>query len=344
MTERFAYDKFRNRLSLMAAVLVAVIVTVLSVMFSHQLMSYSAFKNCVIAVLAIVTFLCTFFAIYQQRKSDYYGRYWLAFAIVLGMSNGFLVGLVFRTLLFFGNDFSGLIGPGWAIFILSSLLAAITSYISVSIVYRLSQNNFLLYIAVTYTIGVGTATVNTRIYDWWYSSICALGMPSKANSDIYNSILTIIGILMALFVVYMIPQFNALVRKNLISRSKVITISIIYVLEIIGIMAVGIFPFGYNHFIAQTHVFFGAFVFYNMGVLMLLSAWLFSSFPKKFLNTNYILLAAGSAVYLVSYLLCFIIKVKWLRFPLAEFITAAIIIAWFMLVLSNIKRLSGTKE
>lgn len=333
MIERFSYYMLRGRFVILVGLLLAVVSVVLSMTVARD-----SLRSLLIDIWFIVAFLCTFISIYWQRKSKIYGRLWPFFAIVLGISNGFLVGLAVRTLFLITNSFNGsvtLAAP-----VITALIGGAFLYLFVRAVDKINQSRFLSYIAATYVVGVVFATINTRVFSWWFSSICTLGMPWRQNSDIYNSTLIVVGLLMALFVAYVIPQFKALLRKKIISLPKIITISSIYSLEIIGIMSVGMFPYGVNDFVSGAHIFFGAFVFYDMGALMLLSVWLFSGFPKRFQIVNYLLLIAGILLYSVSFVLCFNLKVKWLAFPFAEFVTAAIIIAWFLMVLGNIKRLS----
>ena len=38
---------------------------------------------------------------------------------------------------------------------------------------------------------------------------------------------------------------------------KIISLLIIFIIELISIMLVGLFPFGINHFVENVHVFFG---------------------------------------------------------------------------------------
>lgn len=342
--KEFDYREFCGHLVLSVCLSTVILSTVLFLIFKYFHLEYNLYKNSIIYMWFAIAFLCTFIVIYHQRRLNNYGRYWLVFAITLGISNGFLTGLIGRTLFFTTNDFGGSIKYLFVALIVMSLYSLIISFLSFLVAHQLNQNILLLYMAIIYVAGVSVATINTHIFDWWYSSICALGMPSRLNHDIYNSTLLIVGMLVALFAMYMVPQFKMLARKNLINRPKIITISAMYMMEIVGIISVGLFPFGVSHFIDGVHVFFGGFVFYNIGAVMLLAAWLFSKFPIRFLVINYILFSIGSLLYLISFILCFILRVGWLAFPLVEFIVALIIIAWLLILLVYIKRLNSNIE
>lgn len=338
--DRFTCKKSRVWLSIVAVVSVAAFVSVFSAIFHYKLISYELLVNCIICAWFVAVFICTFIVIYERREYDTYGRYWSAFAFALGISNGFLAGLVGRTLLLITDDFGGLIRQTLFTPFIAAIFAGVASYIAMSILEKLNQSRFLSYITFFYVTGVISASINTHLYDWWKSSICTLGMPWRSNSDIYNSTLMIIGLLMALFIVYMIPQFKILLRKKMISRPKVIIILILFIFEILSIMSVGVFPFGINHTVESIHVFFGFYVFCNAGVFMALSGWLFSSFPKKYILINYSLLFLAVILYAVGYYLCFIIKIEEIPFTLIELITAIIILIWLLVTLNRIKLLS----
>lgn len=109
-----------------------------------------------------------------------------------------MAGLIGRSIFAVVSDFGIQIEPKLTLILIAAFFGATIVFISCRAVYKLNQNRLLVYILTTFLIGLGSAVTVTHIYDWWISSICALGMPSHPDADIYNSTLVMTSILMVL--------------------------------------------------------------------------------------------------------------------------------------------------
>jgi hypothetical membrane protein len=317
---------------------VFLIIMVLSFVFIPQLINRNYFTQSVIIAAFTVSFLVVIISIYIQNSFErtVFGKFWPVFAVLLGITFGFIasiLGLVFAFLISQFFNYVAFNSIGMSCFI--SLFCGFITCIITKSIFRLSQKGYLLLTALTFVIGFIAAVVLTHNQYWWHSSICALGMPANKNSQYYNFTLILLGALLILFVGYLKPQIKSLLSKKLLDKKKLWVLSTLYFLEMIAIALVGIMPYGVSKLINGIHMFLGFFVFYDIGMIMFLSIWIFHKFSRNFMIINYIILLIGTICYLIGF------WTTLLPFTVTEVLTITTVIIWIILTLRAIRNSSN---
>jgi hypothetical protein len=203
---------------------------------------------------------------------------------------------------------------------------------------RFGPKKYLLLTLSIFVLGFFMAAIMTRDKEWWVRSTCSLGMRINGTPEFYNYSFIIVGVMLIIFVIYLKPQIQSLISKNLLTKTKTITLTILYFIEIITLILVGAIPYGDSDWTNKIHVWFGFYVFINLGIAMFFAFWFFRKFSKKFLITNYILLIIGMLSYFLG------IGAQLLPYAIAEMITIIVVLSWMGMTFIEIDELSKIKK
>ncbi len=200
---------------------------------------------------------------------------------------------------------------------------------------HINSRQYLLMVLSIFVFGFSMAAIMTLDKLWWQGSTCSLGMQVNGTPEYYNYTFIISGALMMIFAIYLIPQIKLLIAKGIFTKLKTILLTILYFIEMITLMLVGIIRYGDNESANAIHVLLGFYVFINLGIVMLFGFWFFSKLSKKFILANYILFILALACYFLG------IGAKLLPYAIAEILTIAIVIGWIGMTLTHIDKLNS---
>lgn len=306
--------------------------------FKPQSFSENSFTTVATNTAFYVSFLAAVIGIYIQNRIERstYGKLWPAFAVVLGITCGFIGNILGR---FFAYIIIGSLKDIVAMPVIASclisLLCGTLCYLSGHIVFRLNQLKYILLVLATFFFGFFASVIMTHNNYWWKSSICTLGMPSSKNYEIYNYTLIIFGISLIVFAAYLRPLMKSLLSKKIMDIHKIKTLTILYFLGMIDFALIGAVPYGIYSWMNPVHVFMGSFVFYVISLIMFLSFWLFSKFSRNFVRANYVLLLICALSYSIGF------YTKLLPFSYAEIAMTIAVLTWVALLIIDLKKINS---
>lgn len=312
-----------------------IIICILSI--NSQFLDQSFFALSVAVAAFSASLLVVIAGIYKQTRLEKtaYNKLWPFFAIVLGITFGFIAVILSNIFIFLiSNTFADIVYSPIGISVLIAIFCGLLAYLVTKSVFRLNQRKHLLIVSATFVIGFLTASTLAFDRYWWRSSICALGMPLNKNPEYYNFMLILVGALLILFAVYLRPQIRLLLDKGLLDKKKARILTVLYFIEMITVILVGAIPYGISHWLNIIHVFFGFYVFINIGAIMLFSFWLFRKFPRNFIIINYLLLLSGYIFYFFGS------NMPLLPYAVTEMLITVTVVIWIFLFLRTLKILN----
>ncbi len=199
------------------------------------------------------------------------------------------------------------------------------------------SKKYLLSTLFVFILGFVIAIIMTKDKNWWQGSTCSLGMQANGTPEFYNYTFIIVGVMLIVFAICLKPQVQLLLSKNILTKAKLKILTILYLIEMISMILIGAIPYGGSDLANKIHVWFGFYVFINLGIIMLFAFWFFQKFPKKFLITNYILLFIGLVFYYFGNI------TKQLPYAIAEMIIITVVLSWIGITFTKIDKLSDTR-
>lgn len=203
---------------------------------------------------------------------------------------------------------------------------------------KFGSKKYLLLTLFVFILGFVMATINTLDKNWWQGSTCSLGMQANGTPEFYNYTFIIVGIMLIVFAICLKPQVQSLLSKHILTKVKLKILTILYFIEMITLILIGTIPYGQSDWANKIHVWFGFYVFVNLGIIMFFAFWFFRKFPKKFLITNYILLFIGLVFYYFGNI------AKQLPYAIAEMMIITVVLSWIGIVFIQINSLSQQPE
>lgn len=325
------YQQFCYRLTVYYFFVSAGFILLFNLISINQIQKSSLWNNYLVGNGLLAAFCGSFCGIYKQRETRHYKKAWLLFAVIFGINYSFLFMLLAMTINQTGRFNQLTIGFKNMVIICFGCLAC---FVASRAVYKIKLKAYFVKIFLSFLLCYVLAIFLTNNTYWWHSSICALGVPSNQNYQIYNFTLILMASMMSLLVYYLYPQLSRLKTSKILNKPKIIVLGLLYFMDLLALALIGIFPYGINQQINQFHMFLGFFVFFDLGVIMLLAGWLFNKFPKKYLQFNYFIFLFASLSYFIGF------KTTLLPFTLTEALTLLTIIFWLIATLKNINKLN----
>ncbi len=335
------YDRFCLRTSMLILLSVFSIILITLTAFNVTLLQSSDLHGITFVTVFFVTFWTVITGLYTQNRirNNRTNKFRYIISAIVGAALGFIMVVLSSVYLFVISNIFRIdaLAPIW-ISCLLSLFSAVAVYIATKSIFNLNQSRYLSLTVITYLVGFCSSLILTRNQDWWYTSVCALGMPSNPNFEYYNITLILGGLMLMAFSFYLLPQLKILVQEHLLGRMQFYILAALYYTQALVIALVGVFPYGISDYTNKVHMFLAQFTFYIIAAIILFAVWFFNKFPKEFIRSNYILVLFGAILfYIANYTVSSL-------FTLAEMLNVVVIIVWVNLFLKTIQKLSNANN
>lgn len=315
------YQQFCFRITVCCLCVSAIFILLFNLLFLNQTLKPSVWANYLIWNSLIAAFVGGFSGVCRQKRTGHYKKTWPLFAVVFGIDYAFLFKLF--AMLINQSGWLSQLAVGFKNMIII-LFSSLGCFVASRLVYKINQRSYFIKIFLSFLICYISAIVLTHNTYWWHSSICALGVPSNHNYQLYNFTLVLMASMMSLLTYYLRPHLSLLKSKRLLNKSKIIILELLYFTALLSLALIGIFPYGINPQVNWFHMFLGFFVFFDLGIIMLLAGWLFNKFPKKYIIFNYFVFIVGGLSYFIGF------NTTILPFTATEVVTLIVVITWLV--------------